>query len=78
MMVSIDPYETEESIEPFNSRAGVAKPLPTVVDGGDVARRFGANGLETTVILDRNGKEVFRDATITDADTLRVELESAL
>ncbi|MCA1719364.1 MAG: redoxin domain-containing protein [Actinobacteria bacterium] len=78
LMVSIDPYETEESIEAFNSQAGVAEPLPTVIDGDDIARRFGANALETTVILDRNGEVAFRDATITDADTLRAELESVL
>jgi hypothetical protein len=78
LMVSIDPYETEQSIEAFNSRAGVAEPLPTVIDGGDVARRFGANALETTIILDRNGEEIFRDATVTDAESLRAELEGAL
>ena len=78
LMVSLDPYETEESIEAFNSRAGVAEPLPTVVDGGDIARRFGANALETTIILDTSGEEVFRDTTITDAGTLRTELKSVL
>jgi len=79
LMVSIDPYETEESIEAFNSRAGVAEPLPTVIDDdGGVARRFGAYALETTIILNRNGEEIYRDATITDAGTLRAELESAL
>ncbi len=78
LMVSIDPYETEQSIQTFNSRAGVEEPLPTVIDGGDIARRFGTNALETTVILDRNGEEVFRDATITDAETLRAELEGVL
>ncbi len=78
LMVSVDPYETEQSIEAFNSRAGVQEPLPTVIGGDDIARRFGANALETTIILDRNGKEVYRDATITDAETLRAELEDAL
>ncbi len=78
LMISIDPYETEQSIEAFNSRAGVTEPLPTVLDGGDVARRFGANALETTIILDRKGEEAFRDTTITDAGTLRTELESVL
>jgi hypothetical protein len=78
LMVSIDPAETEESIEAFNSQAGITEPLPTVVDGGDVARRFGVNALETTIILDTNGEEVFRDTTITDARTLRTELESVL
>jgi len=78
LMISTDPYETEQSIQAFNSRAGVAEPLPTVLDSEDIARRFGANALETTIILDRDGEEVFRDTTITDAGTLKAELEGAL
>lgn len=78
VMVSIDPNETRESIEAFNQQAGIRNPVPTVVKGGDVAQEFGANALETTVILDRNGDEVYRDARITDAETLRAELESVL
>jgi alkyl hydroperoxide reductase subunit AhpC len=78
VMVSIDPNDTQESIEAFNQQAGIQEPLPTIVDGGDVAREFGANALETTVILDRKGEEIYRDARITDAGTLRAELESVL
>lgn len=78
VMVSIDPNETEQSIEAFNSQAGIEEPLPTVVNGGDIAQEFGANALETTVILDQSGEEVYRDATITDAETLRTELEGVL
>ena len=77
-MVSIDPYETPRSIEAFNSQAGVAEPLPTVLDGGEVAREFGVSALETTIILDRNGEEVFRSTGPKDAATLREELESVL
>jgi hypothetical protein len=78
VMVSIDPYETEQSIEIFNGQAGLAEPLPTVIDGDDIARRYGATALETTIILDRNGEEVFRDAAITDAATITSVLEGAL
>lgn len=78
LMVSIDPYETQQSIEAFNSRAGIEEPLPTVIDSGDIVRRLGVKALETTIILDRNGEEIFRDATITDAATLRAELEGVL
>jgi alkyl hydroperoxide reductase subunit AhpC len=78
LMVSIDPFETEQSIEAFNAQAGVEVPLPTVIDGGDIARKFGANALETTIILDQNGEEVYRDVTISDAETLRAELEGVL
>ncbi len=78
LMVSIDPYETEESIEAFNAQAGVEEPLPTVINGGDIAQKFGVNALEPTIILDQNGEEAYRDATITDAETLRAELEGVL
>ncbi|MGH3087575.1 MAG: TlpA family protein disulfide reductase [Rubrobacteraceae bacterium] len=79
VMISIDPFETEESIEAFNSGAGLTEPLPTVINGGgDIARRFGANALETTIILDENGEEVYRDVAVTDAGTLRAELDRIL
>ena len=78
LMISIDPYETEQSIEGFNAQAGVQDPLPTVINGGDIARRFGVNALETTIILDENGEELYRDVTISDAKTLRSELEGVL
>jgi hypothetical protein len=78
LMVSIDPFETEQSIEAFHAQAGVEKPLPTVINGGDIAQEFGVNALETTIILDRNGEEVYRDVTISDAETLRAALEGVL
>jgi len=78
VMVSVDPNETEQSIQAFNQGAGMTEPLPTVLDGGDIAREFGASALETTVILDGNGEEVYRDVNITDAATMRKELESVL
>ncbi len=77
-MISIDPYETEQSIENFYAQAGMAEQLPTVINGGGIARQFGANALETTIILDQNGEEVYRDVAITDAETLRAELDSVL
>jgi hypothetical protein len=78
VMVSIDPFETEQSIEAFHAQAGVEEPLPTVIDGGNIAQEFGVNALETTIILDQNGEEVYRDVTISDAETLRSELEGVL
>lgn len=78
VMVSIDPSETEQSIEAFNGRAGIDEPLPTVINGGAVAEQFGVNALETTIILDQDGEEVFRDVAVTDAETLSAELDSLL
>jgi hypothetical protein len=78
LMVSIDPYETEQSIEAFHAQAEVEEPLPTVINGGDIAQEFDVNALETTIILDQNGEEVYRDVTISDAEILRSELEGVL
>lgn len=77
-MVSIDPYETESSIASFYDGAGIAQPLPTVVEGEDLARRFGVTALETTLILDGEGREVYRDAKITDAQTIERVLAERL
>lgn len=79
VMVSIDPFETEESIQNFFAGAGIEEPLPTVIEGGnEIAETFGANALETTVILDANGEEVYRDVAITDTATIRSELDGVL
>ena len=77
-MVSIDPSETEQSIAAFNNAAGIEDPLPAVLDSVEVVQEFGVSALETTIILDRNGEEVYRDATVSNPDTLRAELESTL
>jgi len=78
LMVSVDPYETPRSIEAFNEAAGIKEPLPTVVDSAEATREFGVSALETTIILDRNGEEVFRETGPKSAKTLRAELESVL
>jgi hypothetical protein len=78
LMVSIDPSETEQSIEAFNEAAGIEEPLPTVLDSAEIVQELGVSALETTIILDRDGEEVYRDTTVSDPDTLRAELESAL
>ncbi len=77
-MVSIDPSETPQSIEAFNSAAGIEEPLPTVLYSAEIVQEFGVSALETTIILDRDGEEVYRDVAVSDAETLRAELEGVL
>ena len=77
-MVSVDPSETERSIEEFNEAAGIEDPLPTALDDGTIAREFGVNALETTIILDRQGEVVFRETGPKDGQTLRQEIEQVL
>jgi hypothetical protein len=61
-MVSLDPSEREQSIAAFNNAAGIEDPLPAVLDSVEVVQEFGVSALETTIVLDRNGEEVYRDA----------------
>ena len=77
-MVSIDPSETEQSIEQFNDAAGIEEPLPTALDDGTVAREFGVNALETTIIVNREGKVVFRETGPKEEEILRREIERVL
>ena len=77
-MVSIDPSETEQSIEQFNDAAGIDEPLPTALDDGMIAREFGVNALETTIIVDREGEVVFRETGPKEEEILRREIERVL
>ena len=77
-MVSIDPSETEQSIEQFNNAAGIEEPLPTALDDGTVAREFDVDALETTIILDREGEVAFRETGPKDEQTLRQEIKRVL
>ncbi len=77
-MVSIDPSETKQSIEQFNDAAGIEDTLPTALDDGTVARTLGVNALETTIIVNREGKVVFRKTGPKDEQTLRREIERVL
>jgi hypothetical protein len=77
-MVSIDPSETEQSIEQFNNAAGIEEPLPTALDDGTVARTLGVNALETTIIVNREGKVVFRETGPKEEEILRGEIERVL
>jgi hypothetical protein len=77
-MVSTDPEDTLQTIEEFRVRGDIA-PLPWTIDrSGEISRASGANALETTVIVDREGETVYRDSTSTDYEALERELEEVL
>jgi hypothetical protein len=77
-MVATDPEDTPQTIEEFRDRGNIT-PLPWTIDqSGEISRASGANALETTVILDREGETVYRDATSTDYEDLERELEEVL
>ena len=77
-MVSVDPQDTPQAIQGFQDRGDIAS-LPWAVDeSGEISRALGVTALETTIIVDREGRIVYEDATSTDYETLRSELEGVL
>jgi len=77
-MVATDPEDTPKTIEEFRDRGNIT-PLPWTIDrSGEISRASGANALETTVIVDREGETVYRDTTSTDYEDLERELEEVL
>ncbi len=77
-MVSNDPGDTPQTIEGFRQRGDIGS-LPWALDQrGEATRALGVNALETTVIVDREGEIAYRDATSTDYETLKSELEEVL
>jgi hypothetical protein len=78
LVVSNDPEDTPQTIEGFRQRGDIA-PVPWALDQrGEATRALGVNALETTVIIDREGEIAYRDATSTDYETLKSELEEVL
>ena len=78
LMVSIDPSDTPQTIEGFQRKSGI-RPLPWAIDKtGEVSRSLNVGALGSTVIVDREGRIAYRDASETDAETLERELEEVL
>lgn len=78
LMVSADPNDTPQTIDRFRE-AGEIKSLPWAIDKtGEVSRSLNVRALDSTVIIDRDGRIVYRDAASTSYETLENELEEVL
>ncbi len=78
LLVSADPNDTPQTIERFWRAAGI-DPLPVAIDGtGEITRGLNVGALDSTIIIDREGKVAYRDAVPTDAETLEKELKEVL
>mgnify|MGYP001587557286 FL=1 len=75
MAVNIDPSATWETIEQFKRAAG-DPPLVWASDFDQkVTLAYELRALDTTFILDHEGRIVYRDEIPTQYDTLKGELE---
>lgn len=78
LMVSVDPNDTRKTIEGFRHAGGIRR-LPWAIDRtGEIPRSFGVRSLDSTIIIDREGRVAFRDSAPTGKETLKRELEEAL
>ncbi len=78
LMVSIDPNDTPQTIEGFQRKSGT-QPLSWAIDQtGEVSRSLNVRALGSTIIVDREGRIAYQDASETDSETLERELEEVL
>ena len=78
LMVSADPNDTPATIESFRKAGGIAN-LPWAVDEkGEFTRALDVRALDSTVIFDREGEIVYRDARPTERAVLEEKLEATL
>jgi peroxiredoxin len=78
LIVSADPNDSPDTIEYFKDAGGIGD-LPWAIDEtGEFTRSFDVRALDSTVIIDREGKIAYRDAVPTERGTLEKELEEVL
>lgn len=78
LMVSVDPNDTPETIESFRRRGGIGE-LPWTIDKkGELSRSLDVRSLDSTLIIGREGRIVYRDAAPTPREKLESELKEVL
>ncbi len=75
VLVDMDPSSSPQQLESFMQAVGSNSMTWTFDSDGNFSRTYGIRVLDTTIILDSNGREVYRDAYPTPYETLRGELE---
>ena len=76
--VDIDPTSTPDLLNQFIDYASASNLTFVFDSGGAFVQTFKVRVLDTTIILDAEGNEVYRDQFPTTYETLRAELEKVL
>lgn len=75
--VSPDPSDSAKAIRRFRRNSG-APSYPFVWDSaGALGKQYAVRALDTTIVFDKTGRVVFRDAAVTDVDTLLAAFRKA-
>lgn len=75
VLVDIDPSSSPQQLQQFIQAVGPNDLTWTFDSDGEFSRTYGIRVLDTTIILNGGGREVYRDAYPTAYETLRDELE---
>ncbi len=75
--ISPDPSDSIEAIRRFRRNAGAPRYAFVWDSAGTLGTQFAVRALATTSVYDADGKVVFRDAAVTDAQTLRKAFRKA-
>lgn len=78
VLVDIDPSSSPQQLQPFIQAVGSNNMTWTFDSDGNFSRTYGVRALDTTIILDGGGREIYRDAYPTPYEMLRGELESVI
>lgn len=75
--ISPDPSDSVEAIRRFRRNAGSPRYAFVWDSAGTLGTQFAVRALDTTIVYDRAGKVVFRDAAVTDVNKLRAAFRRA-
>lgn len=76
--LDIDPNDTEDGLQTFKDVAEGADHLWAMDEGGVISQAFDVLTLDTTIIFDSDGRQVYRDSAPTPYGRLKSELEKLL
>jgi len=75
VLVDIDPSSSPQQLQQFIQAVGTNSLTWAFDTDGSFSRAYGIRVLDTTIILNEDGREVYRDAYPTSYETLKSELE---
>ncbi len=78
IVLDVDQRETEEHLRRFRARAGNGRHLWAMDSGYQVAKPYRVRSLDTTVVIDQEGRVAFGDVTPTPYRTLASVIEALL
>ncbi len=78
LIVSADPGDTPAELRQFRQAAGGGEVAWALDPNGTIVRPYGVTSLDTTIMIDREGRVAYRDSIVTPYERLKQELEKLL